>query len=67
MNVNIEENHDLFELMVADDGVGFDPLKAREGHGLTRMRERAEKLGGKLSLNTRPGAGTEVRLTLQLS
>jgi signal transduction histidine kinase len=51
-------------LVVSDDGVGFDPAAtsaAARGHfGLEGMRERAERLGGKLRIEGRPGHGTRV-------
>jgi signal transduction histidine kinase len=56
---------DLVEAAVGDDGVGFDPAAARSRRlGLTSMEERAARIGGSLSVESRPGAGTEVRLTL---
>jgi signal transduction histidine kinase len=52
-------------LEVADDGVGFEPgatgLQSRR-LGLTSMKERAQRLGGRLELRSAPGAGTTVRL-----
>ena len=51
------------ELLIADDGSGFDPtcLSGRSaGFGLTSMRERAERLGGRLELDAAPGHGTRV-------
>jgi signal transduction histidine kinase len=52
-------------LEVGDDGSGFDPsspeLRSRR-LGLTSMEERAEALGGSLVVDSRPGAGTRVRL-----
>jgi signal transduction histidine kinase len=54
-------------LEVGDDGVGFDPsapdLRSRR-LGLTSMEERAAALGGVLSVESRPGDGTRVRLAL---
>jgi signal transduction histidine kinase len=54
-------------LEVADDGSGFDPadpeLRARH-LGLTSMQERARRLGARLTVDSRPGAGTTVRLEL---
>jgi len=55
-------------VVVEDDGVGFEPARAREdGLGLVGMRERVGLLGGRLTVESRPGAGTtfvaEVPLT----
>jgi signal transduction histidine kinase len=50
-------------LQVADDGVGFDPsLQAADGFGLRGMRERAERLGGKLRIESSPGTGTRLEV-----
>ena len=51
-------------ISVADDGHGLDPTSAYAGHGLTTMRERAEELGG--SLTIRSEARTCVSATLPL-
>lgn len=52
------------ELVVRDDGRGFDAGAATPGYGLAGMRERAEGLGGTVEVDSRPGAGTTVRITL---
>jgi signal transduction histidine kinase len=56
------------ELEVRDDGLGMDPSTAargREGHwGLLGMRERASRLGSRLQILSRPGAGTRIVLTI---
>jgi len=51
-------------LEVADDGIGFDPIAARKqgGFGLRGMKERATRLGGKLTIQSRLGKGTKVRV-----
>jgi signal transduction histidine kinase len=52
-------------LEVADDGEGFSPddPELRSRHlGLTSMEERAARLGGRLEIRSRVGAGTTVRL-----
>jgi len=59
-------------LAVADDGQGFVPdALGRPGHeaglGLLTMRERAEFIGGRFSLKSQPGTGTEVRVELSLA
>ena len=49
-------------LEISDDGIGFDPSGDFPGHlGLRSMRERAERLGGALEVQSTPGKGTRVR------
>lgn len=68
IEVEIEYDPRRLAITVRDDGVGIDAkvLQAgREGHwGLANMRERAEEIGGKLDVLSRPGAGTEVQLVV---
>jgi len=47
-------------LAVIDDGQGFDVDGQRSGVGLHSMRERAESLGGSLSVDSLPGEGTRI-------
>jgi Histidine kinase-, DNA gyrase B-, and HSP90-like ATPase len=59
----------VFSLHVRDDGVGIEPdviaSGGRAGHwGLTGTRERATGFGGHREIWSRPGAGTEVALTV---
>jgi signal transduction histidine kinase len=51
-------------LEIIDDGIGFKPDQAVEGGGLglDGMIERAELLGGKLTLTSNPGKGTTVKI-----
>ncbi|MEU1667348.1 sensor histidine kinase [Streptomyces sparsogenes] len=52
-------------LTVADDGVGFDSRASFPGRlGLLSMRERAREVGGTLSVDSRPGRGSRVRVTV---
>jgi PAS domain S-box-containing protein len=56
---------------VRDDGQGFDPAlldrAVQYGHvGLKQMQERVERANGTFSIQSQPGAGTEVRVTLPL-
>ncbi|SNQ51950.1 Histidine kinase [Frankia canadensis] len=46
--VTLAERPDALQFGVADDGVGLDPDLAREGHGITNMRDRIGAIGGSL-------------------
>jgi signal transduction histidine kinase len=50
-------------LSVQDDGIGFNP-DGKRGHGLGNMQARAGALGGSLQVESNPGKGTRVILTL---
>jgi signal transduction histidine kinase len=53
-------------VIVADQGAGFDPEQLAErpsngaGHGIRTMRQRLEAFGGRLEIDSRPGAGTRI-------
>ncbi|MEA2596546.1 MAG: hypothetical protein QOF01_3015 [Thermomicrobiales bacterium] len=54
-------------LEVQDDGIGFDGRGTYPGHlGLHSMRERMERLGGRLEVESAPGRGTRVRAEVRL-
>jgi signal transduction histidine kinase len=68
-NVNITLSYmpDALALDVADDGQGFDAARSnRRGFGLTSMRERAEELGGELTIESEPGKGTKIAVLIPL-
>ncbi|HKA09190.1 MAG TPA: GAF domain-containing sensor histidine kinase [Candidatus Dormibacteraeota bacterium] len=55
-------------LLVQDDGVGFDPGRVEHhGHGLRNFRERVERLGGRLEIQSRPDVGTTLRVTIPVA
>jgi two-component system, NarL family, sensor histidine kinase UhpB len=52
-------------LVMHDDGAGFDPAQQMpSGRGIAGMRERVDMLGGQFELQSRPGAGVTIRVTL---
>jgi signal transduction histidine kinase len=63
VSVEIAEN---VEILVRDDGLGFDRTTPTSGVGLIGMRERAGALGGTLHVMSQRGAGTSVRLILPI-
>jgi signal transduction histidine kinase len=60
--IAIQARDGQVELTARDDGSGAS--RVGPGHGLEGMRRRLEDLGGALDLQTRPGAGFRVRVTL---
>ncbi len=54
--------HDEVELIVIDDGVGFDVEAANTGRGMSNIRTRAAKMQGNVHINSSRGIGTTVRL-----
>jgi signal transduction histidine kinase len=53
---------------LSDDGVGFEPIEkwSGEGVGLSSMKERIEKLGGELTIQSSPGGGARISFVLPL-
>jgi PAS domain S-box-containing protein len=52
------------QLIVEDNGRGFDPQKTNRGQGLANLAQRARLLNGHLEIGTAPGQGTRVRAVL---
>jgi two-component system NarL family sensor kinase len=65
--VRLVATPDTVNLLVEDDGNGFDPSRVPEDrHGLVGMKERIEMLGGVLRVDSRPLGGTRVEATVPL-
>jgi signal transduction histidine kinase len=66
--VQLEYAASQLRVLVRDDGCGIDPQvleSGRDGHwGMSGMRERAGRIGAKLKVLSRTGAGTEVELRI---
>jgi signal transduction histidine kinase len=65
VDVQVETGDGVLRVCVRDDGRGgADPGR---GSGLIGLADRVEALGGRLSVHSRPGAGTTVRVTLPVA
>lgn len=66
INISVEEMNNSVKLVVADNGVGFDleglAAEEHQGRGLTIMSERAEAVGGRFTIESKPGHGTRVEV-----
>ena len=62
--VDVVEDETAVKVTVSDDGAGFDPGAVRGGFGLLGMRERVELLGGTLRIDSTPGGGTTLEISL---
>ena len=66
--VRLAEQAGELQVMVQDDGVGFDTEAVDSGYeqrgslGMVNIQERAELIGGHLTLRSAPGQGTEVMI-----
>lgn len=69
VEVTFERDGGAMQIVVADDGCGFDldqPPAPGQHWGLTFMRERMAQVGGSVSIESRPGAGTRIALQVPL-
>ncbi len=65
--LTLERNGAQVRLVIADDGCGFDPQQTPAAcFGLAGMRERVALLGGTINIQSRPGAGTTIVITVPL-
>jgi len=64
--VRLRQQNGHLTFDVIDDGVGFDPQAVGTGTGVQNMKDRVASLGGRLSLESRPGRGTTVSGLLPL-
>ena len=70
--LRFDVDDDTATLEIVDDGVGFNTLEhplgrdETRGYGLLSMGERAELVGGRLNIRSRPGSGTSVTATIPL-
>jgi len=66
LTISLIYAEDLFNLTIADDGIGFSTEVAskRNGSGLKNIESRAALIGATASLETSPGAGCTIKVTL---
>jgi len=68
INVRLSAGREAVQLAIEDNGAGFDPHVSTlsRGFGLISMQERADRIGGDLTVLTKPGGGTKIHLLLPI-
>ena len=64
--VTVSENENTVELIIEDDGVGFEPADVVEGFGFAGLRDRVDLLDGALRIDSAPEHGTTVQVALSV-
>jgi signal transduction histidine kinase len=64
--VDLTQSGDAIRVKITDDGRGFDAKRTR-GMGLLGMEERVKRLGGTITIDSRPAAGTTITVELPLA
>jgi PAS domain S-box-containing protein len=73
VSIELCQREDVLELVIVDDGVGFDVKRTSEQAagsgrlGLLGMRERVQILGGSLEVHSQPDRGTRIRVSVPLA
>ena len=68
VTVRLRQSERFVELLVQDDGAGFDPRGVRDGGlGLVGMRERVALLGGRMVVDSSEGAGTMLKAEVPIA
>ena len=67
VRINMADDASHWIMSVADDGVGMQQpteLYARDGFGLSSMRQRANAIGGVWHIDSQPGKGTRISVRM---
>jgi two-component system, NarL family, sensor histidine kinase UhpB len=65
INLFLQSSH--LHLEVVDNGKGFNKEEAKQGNGLSNMKDRATAITGALQYNTEPGKGTRIQLAVPIT
>ena len=65
-SLQLIRNKDFLILILEDNGDGFEVVAPAKGNGLSNIKERALLLGGSLTIESKPGKGTTIRVKIPL-
>jgi two-component system sensor histidine kinase UhpB len=66
VRLNMADKESVLSIHIKDNGKGFGRDSVEYGIGILGMKERSHGLGGIFAINTAPGEGTEIDITLPL-
>jgi signal transduction histidine kinase len=66
IQVSVVGGHDVLDVSVRDNGVGMSSTTGHTGLGLTGIKERIKEMNGSASIQTKPGGGTVLHITLPI-
>lgn len=64
IRAEVRDEGDMIVFRIADNGHGFDEKTVRKGNGLTNMRKRLKEVGGMLEIESTPGKGTAIIVSI---
>ena len=64
ISIVLSQNDNSFQLVIKDNGKGFDLKTVKSGIGLTSIRNRVEAFNGSLNITTSPGMGCRIEILL---
>ncbi|WP_291783644.1 ATP-binding protein [Cecembia sp.] len=67
ISFHMATNKDQFVIYMRDDGVGFDTSEDSSGSGMYNLKNRMTAIGGVFEIESEPGNGTEIKLSLPIS
>ncbi|MNM87167.1 Sensor histidine kinase ComP [compost metagenome] len=66
VDIHIRAGASHIELLIKDNGKGFDSSKQQSGNGLFNMHQRSKALGGELKISSSKGVGTSISLIMKI-
>ena len=64
MTIKLSGGPHAIELLIADNGTGFNVVEHKKGLGLTSMQERVRPLRGQIGVTSEPGQGTRLAVKI---
>ena len=66
VNIQLSHTNNLIELLIRDNGVGFNPDHNTQGNGLNNIKRRSKEMNARLQIESEEGNGTSIKLTLKI-